>query len=47
VLRQACDANVEKAPKSQAEENDEDGGEQNRGESPSNSSSASIPATAL
>jgi hypothetical protein len=47
MLRQARDADVEKAPKRQAEENDEEGGEQKRGESPSNSSVASIPATAL
>jgi hypothetical protein len=47
MLRQACDADVEKAPKSQAEENNEDGGEQDRGESPSSRAETSIPATAL
>lgn len=47
MLRQACDADVEKAPESQAEENYEDCGEQNRGESPSSRTETSIPATAL
>jgi hypothetical protein len=47
VSRQARDADIEKAPKSQAEENDEDGGEQNRDGSPSMGTGTSIPATAL